>query len=273
MKAKASNWKMLAVVLGVVALACPAGAGAAFTEDFEVGFTGTAIGNHADWGPSGAGPTPTAGSGLLSSVGLPKHGNIFTWTAHPFDWSDAGFPGTVVVKMDFKTDGSGRFDDDRVGWMINRPTTRSTNIRSVQMDPGGSGAGGNIEGYWDGVVGSDKRPSIVDLPALGNNTWYRLEALFTKTAVANEPIIAVDLQLLDVAGNPAGSVASATLDTGTLAAGDRPNAKYFSGTVYPAYKNYNHGFADNAYFDLVPEPATMSLLALGGLALLRRRRK
>ena len=65
-------------------------------------------------------------------------------------------------------------------------------------------------------------------------------------------------------------------DTATLAAGDRPNTKYFSGgSLSPAYKNFNHGKSDNAMavITVIPEPATMGLLALGGLALLRRRRK
>lgn len=248
---------------------------AAATETFDSGFTGAPVGSHADWGPDGAGPTATAGSGVAGSVGLPSNNLIFTWTAHPFDWStDVAVGDAVVVQMDFQTDGSGRFDDDRVGWMIGMPTTSSSNIMSVQMDPGGAGASGyNIEAYWDGVGGADKRNSITDLPVLSNETWYRLMATFTKTAVANEPIIGVDLQLLDAAGNPTGSVANGTLDTSTLAEGDRPNAKYFSGTVYPSYKNYNHGFADNASFEIVPEPASMSLLALGGLALLKRKRK
>ncbi len=266
---------MRTIALAATLLVVSSLAGAAASENFDAGFTGTAVGNHADWGPAGAGPTATAGSGVAGSVGLPHHGNIFTWTAHPFDWStDLGVGDYVVSQMDFKTDGTGRLDDDRVGWMINMPTTGSSNIMSVQMDPGGSGASGyNIEGYWDGVGGSDKRPSIANLPVLSANTWYRLTATFTKTAVAIEPIVGVDLQSLDALGNPTGSVASGTLDTNSLVAGDRPNAKYFSGTVYPSYKNYNHGFADNASFDIVPEPATMSLLGLGALALIRRRRK
>ena len=264
---------MLTVVLG---MAMVAGAAWTASEDFETGFVGIKIGDHADWGPADAGPTATTGSGVASSVGLPHDGKIFTWTAQPFDWStDLAVGDYVVVQMDFKTDGSGRFDDDRIGWMIGMPSTSSSNIMSVQMDPGGTGASGyNIEGYWDGAGDKDKRPSIANLPVLSNETWYRLTTTFTKAAVANEPIIGVDLQLLDAAGNPTGSVASGTLDTSTLtAAGDQPNEKYFSGTVYPSYKNYNHGFADNAYFDIVPEPATMTLLALGGLALLKRKRK
>jgi hypothetical protein len=41
------------------------------------------------------------------------------------------------------------------------------------------------------------------------------------------------------------------------------------------FKNYSAtgGNADNAYFEITPEPATLSLLAIGALAMLRRRRK
>jgi len=245
MKAKTSDWKVLAVVLGVVALAGTAGAApVTWTEDFETGFTaGQPVGNHADWY---AGPNINATAGVAGSVGWDNSGTPATWTAAYFDWGGAQF-NSYTVGMDFETDGSGNFDDDRVGFSIYNPTTDSSNVMSVQMDPGGSGL--NIEGYWDGVGGADKRPSIVDLTGLlAPDTWYRLKAVYTKTAIANEPIIAVDLQALDASGNPTGSVASATLDTATLPAGDRPHTKYFSGYAAPAYKNHSGagGNADNA---------------------------
>ena len=56
----------------------------------------------------------------------------------------------VLIGMDFQANGTGGFDDDRVGWMISDSSTNSNDIFGVQLDPGGSGQ--NIEAYWDGDV-------------------------------------------------------------------------------------------------------------------------
>jgi len=82
------------------------------------------------------------------------------------------------------------------------------------------------------------------------DTWYRFSTKYTKTAISNEPIIDVKLESLDGAGVVTDTVASATLDTATLPAGDRPDTKYFSGAASPAYKNYNSGYADNAFAEI-----------------------
>ena len=74
---------------------------------------------------------------------------------------------------------------------------------------------------------------------------------------------------LDAGGNVVGTplTASLLLDTSVW--------RGLSGTVYPMYKNYSAtaGNADNAYFEITPEPCSLILLGLGGLALLRRRTK
>jgi len=84
MKAKTSDWKVLAVVLGVVALAGTAGAApVTWTEDFETGFTaGQPVGNHADWYD---GPNINATAGVAGSVGWDNSGTPATWTAAYFD--------------------------------------------------------------------------------------------------------------------------------------------------------------------------------------------
>ncbi|GAG29503.1 unnamed protein product, partial [marine sediment metagenome] len=137
------------------------------------------------------------------------------------------------------------FDDDRIGFYRGALSTSSSNVMSIQMDPGGSGM--NIEGYWDGVGAADQRPSIVDLTGLlAADSWYRLQTTFTKTAIANEPIIDVTLHAVNGDGSTGALVVSATLDTADLPAGERPHTKYFSGTAYPSYKNHSGGFVDNA---------------------------
>ena len=219
-------------------------------EDFESGYTlGSTVGAHPDWFDNGSGPVITAGNGVAGSIGLAASGTIFTWTANPFDWNAPDFVG-ANFQLDFQTDGSGFFDDDRIGWMITDDSTSSSNIMGIQLDPGGGGY--NIEGYWDGVNAADKRPDIVDLPTLGNNTWYRFRAEFTKLS-ATSARIDVSLTELDGSGNPLSVVASGSiLDTAALGE-DEPHSKYFTGPIWPAYKNHTGGGApaDNACFDIL----------------------
>ena len=94
-------------------------------EDFEgVGFVvGQTVGAHDEWFDGGGGPLVNATGGVAGSKGLSPSANIFTWTAHPFNWNTTGFQG-VAFQMDFQTDASGNFDDDRIGWMITNNNCR-----------------------------------------------------------------------------------------------------------------------------------------------------
>jgi len=215
-----------------------------FTEDFDTFTVGQGVGDNAEWWSGSdtggtAGPDIEATGGVGDSQCWGTSGTPATWTAHTFDWSGADF-NSYTVGADFRTDGSGKYDDSRVGFSINNPSTSSSDVMSIQMDNGGTGpAGQNIEGYYDGAGAADKRPSIVDLPILSADTWYRLSAVYTKTAISNEPIIDVKLESIDqTTGAVTGVVVSGSLDTGTLAAGDEPNTKYFTSGLNPAYKNY-----------------------------------
>ena len=225
-------------------------------EDFETGFAGSNVGAHADWFDGGAGPVATAGNGVAGSVGLALDNDIFTWTAHPFQWNDPTLSG-VLIGMDFQANGSGGFDDDRVGWMISDNSTSSNNIFGVQLDPGGSGQ--NIEAYWDGDAFGDDggRTSIANLTGITANAWYRLRAEITKLT-ATSARIDVTLTALDGAGNPGAVVASGTIpDTDLLpntAGNEIPNPGYFTAaTLWPGFKNHNGtaGYVDNAYFEVL----------------------
>ena len=229
----------------------------AVTEDFESGFTlSTNVGNHGDWYDNGSGPTVTAGIGVgsPSSIGLDDSGTIFTWIGQPFNWNDSEFVG-ANFEMDFQTDGSGGFDDDRIGWMIANNTTSSSDIFSVQLDPGGGGQ--NIEGYWDGPSAADQRPSIVDTPTLGNNAWYRLHLGVTKLG-STSARVKVALIELNNDGDPVEVVAVGSIaDTNALGSAG-PNNKYFTpSNIYPAFKNHNaiSGAADTPHFDLLTAPS------------------
>ena len=99
-------------------------------ETFNAFTPGSTIGSYSGWYDGGAGPVVTAGNGVASSIGLAPDDAIFTWTAHPFNWNAADFQ-SITLQADFRTDGSGYFDDDRLGWMTSNSSIDSANhIRS-----------------------------------------------------------------------------------------------------------------------------------------------
>jgi hypothetical protein len=220
-----------------------------YTEDFNAFTTGSFVGDDADWYDGGNGPVIGATDGVTSSKGLLAGNNIFTWSTHTFDWNAADLE-SVSFQMDYKTDGSAHFDDDRIGWMINNPTVSSSNIMAVQLDPGGSGY--NIEGYWDGVSANDKTPTIVSLTSLTADTWYRFGVRFTKLT-STSCSIDVSLTELDGSGNPTGTPVTGSIANTATLGDDEPNAKYFTSGLSPAYKNFTAAAApaDNAYFEIV----------------------
>ncbi|GEM_PF-1676346 len=222
-------------------------------EGFETGFAlGQTVGAHADWFDAGSGPVVNAAIGLSGSNGLAPANDIFTWTAHPFDWNDPAFE-SITYSADFQTDGSGQFDDDRLGWMISNTSASSAYIFGVQLDH----ADGGIVTYWrkdidDTSTASRVQTPIVDLATLPANTWYRFEATFTKLTDSSARID-VSLVQLDASGNPTGTPATGTLDDTSAWADGVPDLRYFTATsMWPAYKNYNAitGAADNVCFDI-----------------------
>ncbi len=260
MKAKLNSLKLerwglpivLSSLLLLVLFTQPIFAQTRVLEDFESGYTlGSNIGSHADWFDATKGCVVTAGIGVDGSNGLAPANNIITWTAHPFNWTDPDFQG-ITVQMDFQTDASGHFDDDRIGWMIRDDDRDSTYFFGVQLDPGGGDY--NIEGYWDGVSADDKRPSIVDLPSLSADTWYRFRAEITKLTDYSASIF-VMLTELDDSGIPVEVVASGFIDDTSLLGDDKPSEKYFTNPIWPAYKNFDKttGAADNAYVRMITE--------------------
>ena len=253
---------MLTIVLsGIVLLA--SSQNLTYSESFESGFTiGSTIGSNADWYDGGNGPVITSGNGLAGSVGLSAATNIFSWTAHPFNWNDADFLG-VILEMDFETDGSGHFDDDRIGWSLYDNGVSSNEIFSVQLDPGGSGY--NIEGYWLNASNTKVYPSMVSLPTLPGNTWYRFHAEITKLT-ATSASIEVSLTELDGSGNPTGTPITGSIANTADLGSDAPNAKYFpSGNVWANYKNYTSAAApaDNAYLEIVKAATGPSITIIG----------
>lgn len=255
--------KKAAISLGVAWLAgCLAAfAGTATTEDFETGYTdGEPLRVHADWffEEKNEDPTCEDDAGLGGTWGVAPGDRAFTWVAKSFDFNDPDLV-SVTVGGDWQTDADGKLDDDRAGWSISNTADSSDNIFGVQMDPGGEAEGGlSIECYWDGETFGDDgcRKSIVALPELKPETWYRLRAKFTKLS-ANSAKIEVTFVELDEAGEPTGEALEGSVaDTSALSGEENeatPNPGYFTPTtVWPVFKNYRNceGGFDNAYFEI-----------------------
>ena len=219
---------------------------------FDTGFTiGQTVGAHADWYDGGAGPVVTSGNGLGASVGLAPAANIFTWTNRPFNWNSPDLAG-ITLQMDFQTNASGQFDDDRMGWMTTDTSVDSINTFGVQLD---TTEDGGIVTYWRDSNDVRVQTPIVPLSTLPANTWFRFWARITKLTPTSAKID-VKLVQLDAAGNPTGTPYAGTLADTSLWPDGAPDTRYFTATtMWPAYKNHNGttGAADNACFNENPK--------------------
>ena len=101
-------------------------------ENFDAGWIDGAKIDNADW-YSNNGPTIEQGEGVASSWGIGTSNNIFIWKTQAFNWADPSLAG-VVFQLDFETDGSAQFDDDRVGWQTSNSDINSNLIFGVQLD-------------------------------------------------------------------------------------------------------------------------------------------
>ncbi len=99
--------------------------------------------------------------------------------------------------------------------------------------------------------------TILGSPASG---WFKIEATYTEIGATNQ--IAVTIE--DALGNPLGSATYTDSGSGAVAAQGAGDI----GFGHQVWSNT----ADVDNFDYVPEPATLGLLGVGALALIRRRR-
>jgi len=277
--------RTLAVLAAVLGLAMVAGAAPFVASDnFNSYADGSYLHGQGGWFDSAGGNNYkfSAGNGAGGTQGVDKGtgSNQMIWESHAWDWGTLAVGDKVIARMDFQANGSGNFDDDRVGWVLGNGSggqiTGSSNSSynfAIQLD----NSAGGIETYFRNLTGGRVlQTTVLNWAALGTPTgsnWYREELRVEKLTSGNGPggaQVDVSFWALDGSGNPVGSPVTAsygTVDTSAL--------RGFTGTVYPMFKNYSatNGYADNAYFEITPEPATMGLLALGALAMIRRRRK
>jgi len=257
-----------------------------YTEDFESGYTdGDNIAAYAPaWYGDGTTNSPTiqAGQGVAGSVGLSEAKNCFNWSAHPFTWTDPSVTG-VIIGMDFQTpditDGDFPFKDDRIGWTITPGSSSTSSIFSVQLTDNGTG-GFDIEGYYKSTSGTTRTDTIVSYTTpVQANAWYRFRVEYTKLTNTSARIDATVWEL-DANGVQGNMIVTGTIADSSASSGDwthfPPETLFTAATMYPSFKNYNSGAnakADNAYFEIVPEPTTIGLMLGGVLLVMRLRRR
>lgn len=284
---------MLTAALTVLAVGSMASA-IVYSENFDSGYTdGTSLLDYPGWfgdtsDPGVKDPVVRAGVGVAGTMGLEQHSRAFTWTAHPFDWSDPTVT-SVVIGIDFEStwmnydagtdtwswQGNKPFDDDYIGWTVLNDSTGSGDTFGVQL-----------EGYearldWPyGASGSQISPVSVHwaLPSAGElavkpETFYRVRVEYAK-GTDTSASVNVSVMELDANGDPVALIASGSVADTSLLPSKAPQPALFTGPMWVKAKNYNAsaGNADNLYLEIIPEPATL-LLSLGSLVLLIGRRR
>jgi hypothetical protein len=245
-----------------------------WTDNFDSYAAGSYLNGQGGWtDTAGANNYQFVAAGVAGTVGVNQGSGSqqLNWTGHSWSWgTDVAVGNKVVARMDFQANGSGQFDDDRVGWVLTSNPASSSYHFGTQLDT----TDGGLVTYFRDNSGGNVKNVVISSAGLGTiaaNGWYREELTVTKLTSglgAGGARLDVSFQALDGSGNLVGSPLTASY--GTI---DTSAWRGFGGTAYPMFKNYSAltGNADNAYFAIVPEPATMMLLAFGGMMLTRRR--
>ena len=209
-------------------------------DSYANGTVLTTIGGGSVW-TIGTGYTVIDAGGVAGSKGLSTGGGIFNWKGQPFTWSTLATGAKVAMSMDFQSDASAKFDDDRVGWTITPDAATTTGSQlALQLD--------NSQETGMVLYHNGTRNQLNALAGIKASTWYRFNVEFTKLTATSAGIVGT-LTELDVSGNPTGTPYVGTIaDTSTFS--NPPSTALFGGSQCPSFKNYNTltGNADNVGF-------------------------
>lgn len=286
-----STLKMVVSVLLVVGVAGVVNA-YSIADDFDSYADGPLL-DSSDWAANDSRtPNVQDGIGVGGSKGVTaaQYGAVMSGVeANKVVWSTFADGTQFKFSMDFMTNATGNFNDDRLYLSASADgVNNSANDFGVQLDfetSGGVAADpaitpannkNHIETYYRTAAGVRVQvPFVYDI-LVDANAWYTLNLIITKTGDTSALFYA---SLSDLGG---ALIGGGTWDTESLP-DNQPNASYFD-ELWPAFKNFSTGTsntgssqiasvgADSFSFAVVPEPMTLSLLGLGGLALLRKRR-
>lgn len=258
-----STGKVMAL-MAVIAAASSV-AGAAYLSSFEEtdGFTvGGAMPTGWSATTHGVRIGTTHSTGFSQSLEVGKNGSSYAYATYQLPSAITSQPGVVTeISVNVRTSsgpvpGDTNFDSfggvritDSQGWPVGGV---QFNLQDNSYDPNSNPASSfNI---W---TADPVNPSTMTTSDFAQGVWYRFTTLIDWSASTTT----VRLTLLDGTSIHEHSVNRLPPDVTQI----RFNGIGYSDTMPAIY--------DDLYVGVVPEPATMGLLALGGVALLRRRRR
>jgi hypothetical protein len=202
---------------------------------------------------------------------------------------------TLLMSMKYKVADNTKAATPRLGIAsFSDAATATTNWTAFDIDGGKDIIGGTTAANWaDGIAvnlatAGDKTFNIADVVGGGGGTlipdplgpyvltdaaWYQFALEITKSTTADEFDVAATLNLLSADGTTLDSqigYVTATITNAGLYADDVIAGLTIVHDADPATMTNDY---DDLTISVIPEPATMTLLGLGALSLIRRRRK
>ncbi len=256
--------------LATIALASTQASAAVSIENFETGTIGNSV-DTLGWTVVTSGTLTFTvqadpadpGNKVLRSQGKPGSTGFITYVDLPVTIPDSSSAATMFFRM--RLDGNSDADRSFAGFTGDASVPTSFDSAAAYA---GARTGGGQFGYRDG--GSSVNPGS---PTINDDEWVNMWIVIDNAADTYDVYVSTGTdgalagtQLASNAAFRSGAdqgVQDKLIVLGTGAQGDS-GAVYFDDFLLDAT-------GENLQYKLVPEPASLALLALGGLAMLRRR--